>query len=651
MSPILYLFYNADLLEISPNEPDKLVTGYIDDTNLIVTGKDTRETTRKLVALHQKAERWAKRAASVFAPAKYKLIHFIPPKHLQQTGRSEEEVREDSERPLILQLLDGTTQTIEPVQEVTYLGVRLNAQLSGQAQAKHVIETVTKQINALSAVGASTWGLQVDELRKIYLAVIIPRMLYGLSTWYSPDPRRGHIATNKKTAKTLSAIQHKALCRISGAFRTTAKAALEVELAIPPIDITMRRQVEAAMIRTRVSPLYNKIQEIRDRAGRIRAATRQREPAYRDQSPLQRFEFNFRTSSTGNTRTPLETVIPGSFAPWEKPPTVTIHKDAEEATKSHNAICRAANSDPDHLITYTDGSQIGGWVGAAASAPKLKKDLANFMGSSSESNIAAAEVRGLTLATMIASLEQRAPRKLTIFSDSQAAMQAVKRPGNQPGQYLIREFSWLLHNNRRRNTEVHIHWIPSHTGIGGNERVDRIAKEATGWKRHGRGHRAVPHQHLRQLRSAIKTQNHYTSNVDWEIRWTRGTTGRALYRYAPEFSTKHGNLKTIKGLKKGLASIITQMRTGKIALNSYLYRIGKADSPACQCRHEQQTAEHLLISCASFKELRRQVWPTGEPTDKKLLTTDPKETARSAKFLYLTGKLGQFRETRSEQVI
>jgi ribonuclease HI len=155
---------------------------------------------------------------------------------------------------------------------------------------------------------------------------------------------------------------------------------------------------------------------------------------------------------------------------------VTILPDKEQAIKAHDAIARGASNDPTHLLTYTDGSHIDGWVAAAACARSINRDLANFMGSGHISNIAAAEVRGLALAALIASYEDFPPKKLTIFTDSQAAIQAAKRPRNQPGQYLLRELWWLLLNNRRRNTEVHIHWVPSHRGIEGN---DKVAKEAT----------------------------------------------------------------------------------------------------------------------------------------------------------------------------
>jgi ribonuclease HI/exonuclease III len=644
ISPILYLFYNADLLEIAKGESKSLVTGYIDDTNLIAEGKDTTETIAILQGLHHKAEQWANRAASVFAPAKYRLIHFTPPKHLRK-GRPQAEVDEDTRRPLILQLANGSTQQIEPEQEITYLGIRLNTRLIGDSQRRHVIERATKQIAALSAIGASTWGLKVTELRQIYRMVIIPRMLFGISLWYQPEPGHGHKGWNRKTVAELSKIQHTALCRISGAFKTTAKQALEVELAIPPIDITLRRNTEIALVRVLASPVTKTITRIRQWATLGRSVAKLGPPKYKDMTPLQQFEQRYHKQSD----IPLEVIQPGCFTPWEEAPEVTIVRSYQNATKNHDAIHDMAKRDDTHLIVYTDGSLINSQVGSAAYAPKTDTQAATHMGTSKVSHIAAAEVRGITLACSIALQHKAHPlKKLTIFADSQAALQAIKNPHNQSGQYLLRECWWLMQNVKRKGIDLTLHWIPSHEGIRGNEQVDELAKRAAG---HGRSNqRITAHPNLRRLQSALKTQLIKETNQEWTTRWDTTNVGRALHRHFPRFSPKKGNLASHTHLKKGLSSILTQLRTGKIALRTYLKRIGKTDTSTCQCGAEDQTPEHLLLHCSRFNDLRKEIWPTGQPNNKKELTTEPKQAERSAKFIYLTGLLGQFKEAKTHLV-
>ena len=59
---ILYFFYNADLLNINIDEDElrySLVIGYIDDTSIIVNGRNTEEIIKMLLILYKKAELWA----------------------------------------------------------------------------------------------------------------------------------------------------------------------------------------------------------------------------------------------------------------------------------------------------------------------------------------------------------------------------------------------------------------------------------------------------------------------------------------------------------------------------------------------------------------------------------------------------------------
>ena len=76
LSPILFLFYNAELLEVC-QEPGKVSNiGFVDDVNLITWGPTTEGNCQQLARIHVKAEEWAGRHGMIFAPEKYSLMHF-----------------------------------------------------------------------------------------------------------------------------------------------------------------------------------------------------------------------------------------------------------------------------------------------------------------------------------------------------------------------------------------------------------------------------------------------------------------------------------------------------------------------------------------------------------------------------------------------
>ena len=68
--PILYLFYNVDLLDIAIDEDGLrhgLVIGYIDDISIIVNGRNIEEIIKTLSMLYERVEKWAYKHASIFA--------------------------------------------------------------------------------------------------------------------------------------------------------------------------------------------------------------------------------------------------------------------------------------------------------------------------------------------------------------------------------------------------------------------------------------------------------------------------------------------------------------------------------------------------------------------------------------------------------
>lgn len=58
LSPILYLFYNADLIEACKTEATEAV-GYIDEASILAVGPTAQHNCKTLKFIHRRAERWA----------------------------------------------------------------------------------------------------------------------------------------------------------------------------------------------------------------------------------------------------------------------------------------------------------------------------------------------------------------------------------------------------------------------------------------------------------------------------------------------------------------------------------------------------------------------------------------------------------------
>jgi len=115
ISPLLYMFYNADLLEIPGDRSGVLSLGFIDDIAYGIQGESEERNARELERMVEKAERWREDHGARFELSKYVLVHFkrrTPP---------------DTTEAAHIRI--GET-TIKPANEAKYLGVIFDRSLS-----------------------------------------------------------------------------------------------------------------------------------------------------------------------------------------------------------------------------------------------------------------------------------------------------------------------------------------------------------------------------------------------------------------------------------------------------------------------------------------------------------------------------------------
>ncbi|SLM35356.1 protein [Lasallia pustulata] len=140
--------------------------------------------------------------------------------------------------------------------------------------------------------------------------------------------------------------------------------------------------------------------------------------------------------------------------------------------------------------------------------------------------------------------------------------------------------------------------------------------------------------HLESLRKRVTRQ--------WAKEWENGDTGRTVFHLERE--PNPGVLTKHTGVRRPLSSLITQLRTGKIALAHYLHRIQRQDSPRCPCSQGIQTVRHILTECPRTQDLREEL--LGQAHDVRRILKDS-ALARAAAILVLRGNLlGQFQDVR-----
>jgi DNA-binding transcriptional regulator YiaG len=133
LSPILYLFYNADLLEIAGGR-DVQTAGWIDDVYFFTRSLSAERNCRNLEQAHRRAENWARTHGSSFSPSKYQPIHFTRSRtrfSVTETVRIEDTV-------------------VQPARFATYLGITLDQALRWEEQIRHVQNKATPLLAPLA---------------------------------------------------------------------------------------------------------------------------------------------------------------------------------------------------------------------------------------------------------------------------------------------------------------------------------------------------------------------------------------------------------------------------------------------------------------------------------------------------------------------
>ncbi|KAJ5901429.1 reverse transcriptase [Penicillium tannophilum] len=416
LSPILYLLYNADLLEDCQTRSGDLSTmGWVDDVGFMATSKTEQQNISKLEKACGKAGIWASRHASVFDPKKYNLIHFVPP---------ERQKTHEGQSFLLVEGQDGLHNIVFPEQAAKYLGFWLDPQLTFSHHHEKAVMKGSTSIQALRSLAGSTWGASTTAMRRIYQAVVMPQMLYGVSAWY-PWFEKGKC---KHISAKFAAIQKRAACLIGGAFKTSAAEALNIELYLPPIGIQMERISAETALRIRTGPAH----------GVPQLMIRQRSQQQRQRggwSPMEAHAWQkggCLTAPPGALARQWESRRAYVRAPWHMPPEVHI-LERDAAVKTHSEISK--NQNQGKLLIYTDGSGIEGKVGAAAVVEATSEHRHCQMGTELDSTVYSAELRAIEMAT---ELVQEHARHAVIFSDSQAALQALLRPRMPSGQIYLR---------------------------------------------------------------------------------------------------------------------------------------------------------------------------------------------------------------------
>ncbi|KAI9035704.1 uncharacterized protein KD926_002985 [Aspergillus affinis] len=236
VSPILFLLFNTPLIrallidsikalriQLPLLEGSKTVPyGWINDIVTLAISDSYAVNQCLLERALDKAAVWSRQHSSKFASDKFELIHFknpfrpdpavkrsVPQKYIYTEPWQGEDPEVDNWDPPMespghdqLPIKDHATGSIiKPIEYAKYLGIWLDRTLLFDTHRAKALAKANRTLEAFRSISGSTWGTSLLSMRRIYLAVVVPQLLYGAAAWYSPTSRT---ANYKKLQKTVN---------------------------------------------------------------------------------------------------------------------------------------------------------------------------------------------------------------------------------------------------------------------------------------------------------------------------------------------------------------------------------------------------------------------------------------------------------------
>jgi hypothetical protein len=128
--------------------------------------------------------------------------------------------------PLVLQGI-----TIDPSPQHKFLGVIIDHTLSWSTQTAYALAKGMAYILQLKRLSSTSFGIPVTLMKRLYLAVALPKTLYAVDVWIRPiykNENKGLTPGSKGVIRKLNSIQRTAMLSITGAMHTSPTDSLKI---------------------------------------------------------------------------------------------------------------------------------------------------------------------------------------------------------------------------------------------------------------------------------------------------------------------------------------------------------------------------------------------------------------------------------------
>ncbi|TVY62542.1 Retrovirus-related Pol polyprotein from type-1 retrotransposable element R1 [Fusarium oxysporum f. sp. cubense] len=555
LSPMLFLFFNADLVQTQIDRNGGAIA-FVDDYTAWVSGPTAQSNRRGIQAIIDKALDWEKRSGATFEAEKTAIIHFT-----RYTGRVDSE-------PFTIK-----GEKVSPKDQVKVLGVVMDSRLHYK---QHMARAATRGLEAAMELKRLK-GMAPSTTRQLFTAMVAPVVDYASNVWMH--------ACKTASAYAIHRVQRIGAQAVIGSFTSVATGVAEAEAHIATIHERFWRRASKLWVDIHTLPRTNPVRNL------LRGIKAFR----RFISPLRRIADVCRELPRNTT----EVIQPFALAPWESRMQAVLSGQEEEGEDQITELAKAgwAVRIATSSSARNDLVGMGGTIRIPVSVARAGKIIENFsvtLGTREEHNPYAAELAAI--AHGLNCLPEMKHQVVVILTSNRSAAQAIENPRQQSGQSHIRRIYDAVGKLREDGNRVNLIWLPS----GGELKIQKIAKMSA---------RHATEPYVTPRKGAIKAKTTILSGIRTSLRNERKLpdgVGRHSKKVDVALPGKHTRL-LYNQLSWKEASVLAQLRTGMARLNGYLYQIRAAPTDECPCGQAKETVEHFLFRCVKWTAQRKEM--------------------------------------------
>lgn len=546
LSPTLFNIYTSKLHEIQ--QEGVILVQYADDFGIVVKGKNLQE-------VNQRGQRYV----NIFSTKAKELNLQVNP------DKTKAMVFINSDKKVDIKI--GNTE-LETVRVYRYLGVQLDRSLSFGTHMREITRKINDRLSMLKVISGIRNGGHPQSMLPIYQALVRSVFEYG-----------GTIISNaaKTNLNKVVTVNNQCLRRVTGCTKTTPINTLLAISAQQPIQCRQEYLTAREIIRCIVN------NNIVGKQLKLLEGTASDDRLSYMEIVYLKHRQTFEALMTKTSGQQLN---------------VDIGVDLE-GMNSSKRNCNAMQMKQLALYTmngkyknrpriYTDASKDRNVCGIGVYDEKLRRKYSFKL--RNETSVTSAEVIAIHMALTI--VEENEMYGYVVLTDSKSAciiMQEAKVTKTR-----IDAIQDILEKAARWN--VSIQWIPSHVNLAGNEEADRLAKHGTG-------------------DSALEIANKISEkDASWKIKNHSMETANTWYKtYAEEKGQKFFQLQTTidskpwfhgRNIDNRETRLLNRLMAGHDYSRYWLAKMKIVDDSYCDICDERETAEHCILHCVRFGNVR-----------------------------------------------